>query len=235
MHPDKYPRFTTDFHDIRGCVDAYLLSGLPRAEIITPASRVLTQGSCFAENIFRELSARGVSAQLMRVPESSNSPVGNAQGVTRAGADLAHFRDVDVFIFTMGVSFGPELGALAFHSVDDNVEALRTITDSLRRVNPTLKIVYTVSPVPLNRSVGLDMPAVMADCLSKSTLRVAVDTYLRQAPADVYYWPSFEIVRWLYPHVASAYGIDDGQSRHVNAGLVGLIVEKFLAHFSTLS
>ena len=234
MHDEKYPRFTDDFHDFQACVDRFVLAGLPKAKFITSSSRVLTQGLCFAENIFRALTARSITSSFMQVPEASNSPVGNAQGISRADADLRHFKDFDVFIFTMGVSFAPEGQAVRFHSVEENVWALRTITQSIRSANPNMHIVYSVSPVPLNRSFSVDTPAVLADCVSKSTLRVAIDSYIREAPECVYYWPSFEIVRWLYPHVAPSYGLDDGLARHVNAGLVGLIVEKFLDHFSDL-
>jgi hypothetical protein len=55
---------------------------------------------------------------------------------------------------------------------------------------------------------------------------------MRTAPADVFYWPSFEIVRWLAPHVSPAYGADDGLSRHVNRALVDLIVKLFLKHYA---
>jgi hypothetical protein len=99
---------------------------------------------------------------------------------------------------------------------------------------PRHTIVYSVSPVPLNRAVGLGMPPVMADCLSKSTLRVNVDTFLRSAPEGIFYWPSFEIVRWLGAHTGPAYGADDGQTRHVNRALVDTIVEKFLNHYGSL-
>jgi hypothetical protein len=39
-----------------------------------------------------------------------------------------------------------------------------------------------------------------ADCLSKATLRVAVDQLVTSTPYCLY-WPAFEIVRWLGSYI----------------------------------
>jgi hypothetical protein len=74
--------------------------------------------------------------------------------------------------------------------------------------------------------------AVLADCVSKSSLRAALHEVLAGGThAGVHYWPSFEIVRWLGGHAGFAvYGADDANSRHVNEAVVRLIVERFLRH-----
>jgi hypothetical protein len=231
---DKYPRYTSDFADLSACVDAYVLDGLPAAKLIAAGTKIVTQGSCFALNIYEALAARGLDVKHFTVSESSNSPVGNAKGLRDSSA-LDQLRDVDVFIFTMGVSLEAlSGGSWRFCSVDENVDALRQITSALRAISPSVKIIYSVSPVPMNRAIGLGMPAVMADCLSKSTLRVSVDMFMRSAPEGVFYWPSFEIVRWLGAHTSPAYGADDGNMRHVNRALVDIIVEKFLSRYGAL-
>ena len=74
-------------------------------------------------------------------------------------------------------------------------------------------------------------PAVEVDCISKSTLRVAVANVMRDKIEGVFYWPSFEIVRWLAPHIAPAYGVDDGLLRHVNTGLIDLITDLFVEYY----
>ncbi len=98
------------------------------------------------------------------------------------------------------------------------------------------KIVLTVSPVPISGTTEFGS-AVVADCVSKSTLRVAcheVATF-HQAE-DVVYWPSFEIVRWLGPHYGPAhplvYGADDDNTRHVSGWIVKIIIDLFLERFS---
>jgi hypothetical protein len=165
--------------------------------------------------------------------------------------------DCDVFVMTLGVaaSFFDEEGDFVFASqhtrtttdiligqtmrttsVAENVENIGRIIESVRRLGrPDIKIVLTVSPVPMSGTNELDS-AVIADCLSKSTLRLACNEVVAaRVQEGVVYWPSFEIVRWLGPHLnpnsGRVYG-DDGNSRHVGAWLVDLIVSLFLEHHS---
>ena len=112
-------------------------------------------------------------------------------------------------------------------SVEENKNNILDIVSSVRRLNKKAKIFFTLSPVPLNTSFELES-AVVADCLSKSTLRVAVDEALSTKPASVYYWPSFEIVRWLYPHIGSPFGGDDGSNFHVNQDIVRDVIKSFV-------
>jgi hypothetical protein len=79
--------------------------------------------------------------------------------------------------------------------------------------------------------------AVIADCLSKSTLRVACHEALQELDGErVVYWPSFEIVRWLGAHFGHdfepAFGVDDGNNRHVSTWLVDTIIDLFLETYS---
>ncbi len=116
-------------------------------------------------------------------------------------------------------------------SVGDNERAIRSIIDGLREINPTIKIVLTVSPVPLNRAIGLGS-SVRADAISKSTLCVATANVMADQPEGVFYWPSYEIVKWLAPHIAPAFAADDGNLRHVNRELVALIISLFLKYYA---
>jgi predicted TIM-barrel fold metal-dependent hydrolase len=85
--------------------------------------------------------------------------------------------------------------------------------------------------VPLMGTAELSN-AVLADCVSKTTLRVALHEVMQEFhPEEVYYWPSFEIVRWLGGHTTlPAFGTDDGMSRHVSNWLVEVIVNRFSRH-----
>jgi hypothetical protein len=155
----------------------------------------------------------------------------------------------DVFILTLGVapcvypvnspmpSFVADAKRIAAYemrhtSVDENVCAITAIISALRKLNPDIVVVLTVSPVPLNRALNLGSP-VSVDAISKSTLVVAASRYMAMAPPGVYYWPSFEIVRWLVPHVCPPFGAEDAHLRHVNRDLVGRIVRLFLKHYMT--
>ena len=166
----------------------------------------------------------------------------------------------DILVLTMGVApafFHPDTGEFVFirprsstdkgflygqhvmrtTSVAENVDNVQAIIDAVRRISGRrTQVVLTVSPVPLGGTTEFHSAAV-ADCISKSTLRLACHEVLAARARDgVVYWPSFEIVRWFGPHfgpgLPRVYGNDDGHSRHVSAWLVDLIVDLFLEHYA---
>jgi hypothetical protein len=127
------------------------------------------------------------------------------------------------------------LRAGAIHMRTPTVGEVRSIIGEMlglaRRINPDARTYLSISPVPLAGTI--EMPhAMVADCVSKSTLRAALHEVLAAGrPANVHYWPSFEIVRWLGGHTSlPVYGEDDGSSRHVSNWVVQLIVERFARH-----
>jgi hypothetical protein len=77
--------------------------------------------------------------------------------------------------------------------------------------------------------------AITADCLSKSTLRLACHEVCAKRP-DIIYWPSFEIVRWLGVHYTRpdrpVFGHEDGIARHVSNWVVDMIIDLFIQHHS---
>lgn len=110
--------------------------------------------------------------------------------------------------------------------VDTNTNSIVFVLSQIKKINPDIQIYLTLSPAPLNATN--EYPSVFeADCVSKSTLRVAIDNVIREYP-DIHYWPSFEIVRWLGSHLEPVYGSDDGHPRHVSNWLVDKIVGKFI-------
>ncbi|MCX6985406.1 MAG: GSCFA domain-containing protein [Lentisphaerae bacterium] len=121
-------------------------------------------------------------------------------------------------------------------TVEENVKNCKKIISLARNLNPCLPIVFTISPVPLARSFDT-VSAVTSDCLSKSILRVAVDELLTSEIKNIHYWPSFEIAKWIAPHVSMDepkhwhFGSDDLYSRHVSSKTVSLIIELFLDVF----
>lgn len=111
-------------------------------------------------------------------------------------------------------------------TVEENVRNLRAIVTLVRRANPNCKFVFSVSPVPLTSTLE-PRAAMEADCLSKATLRVAVEQLVAGAP-DCIYWPAFEIVRWLGAYVPNMYGEEDGTTHHVSERVVSTIMRHFL-------
>jgi tetratricopeptide (TPR) repeat protein len=179
-------------------------------------------------------------------------------GPARRERMLEALSHTDVLVLTLGVAacfFDIGTGAFAFSAlgsatgqayldrhcrmrtttVSENVDNILAILGAAERLAARpLKVVLTVSPVPLAGTTELHS-AVVADCLSKSTLRLACHEAGQLRP-DLIYWPSFEIVRWLGAHFstpdAPAFGAEDRCTRHVSNWLVDLIVELFIAHNS---
>ena len=118
-------------------------------------------------------------------------------------------------------------------TVEENEANILRIVELVRSVNATAPIVLTLSPVPLQATFR-EMSCLTADSVSKSVLRVAIDLVMNRQLENVYYWPSFEIVRWVGAHVPRpAYGADDGKPRHVNRRLVAEIIDAFVEAFFT--
>ena len=95
------------------------------------------------------------------------------------------------------IPFGtaPELLERHNLTVEENIANLQQLSDHWRAYNPDLKIIVTVSPVPLNATFRHDTHVVVANSYSKSVLRVAAET-IAQQNEHVDYFPAFEIVLW---------------------------------------
>jgi hypothetical protein len=123
------------------------------------------------------------------------------------------FEAMDVFIFTLGLTecwvcvedgavypmcpgtvagrFEPSRHAFVNLTVAEVVADMQAFTEEVRRVNPGVRIVLTVSPVPL-AATAVDRHVLVATTYSKSVLRVAAEE-LSKLPG-VAYFPAYEIV-----------------------------------------
>ena len=121
--------------------------------------------------------------------------------------------------------------ALRTTSVAENVDNIRRILDIVRLLNPSCRMVMSVSPVPLTATD--EMPSVIiADCVSKATIRLAVHEITAARP-EIVYWPSFEMFRWLSGHADfKVFGSDDGVGRHTNRDMVDLAIGLFIDSFA---
>lgn len=268
-----WPARRKEFQVPRKLIRRYVLAGREPARFVAPDSHLMTLGSCFAENLARQLQTLGYDVWFESIGEEVNSTYANRyllewveRGVVSPQTEAMEqaFGPVvrrrlrkgiersDVFVLTLGAApcfFDEETGEFLFTAarstdqavrhglmrtttVAENVDNLREVIGAVRRISrrePTF--VVTVSPVPLAGTTEMDS-AVVADCVSKSILRVACHEVVAAAGPKVVYWPSFEMVRWLGAHLdhdqPAAYGEDDDNSRHVSRWLVDLIVELFL-------
>ncbi len=228
------------------------------------AERLRENGrTVFAEEIGEDVNSTHANRYLLDwvekgVTGGATASIQEAYGPLVRERLRSRIAQSDVFVITLGVAacfFRKSDGEFAFiisktstardhlyanhlmrtTDVAENVANIRAMMDTITRLCARKpKFVLTVSPVPIGGSTER-VSAIVADCVSKSTLRLAADQ-LCASPGkhQVVYWPSFEIVRWLGPHFGAAqtqvYGADDGNTRHVSKWLVALIIEMFLDH-----
>lgn len=117
-------------------------------------------------------------------------------------------------------------------SVQENVDNVLYLINFVRSISPGIKIVVTVSPVPLVASFEYES-AVQADCLSKSTMRLVAHEVVHNSDvSDIVYWPSFEVFRWAGSNASNFYAADDGAAWHVSEEKVGDTIKAFVDMFS---
>ncbi len=124
------------------------------------------------------------------------------------------FESCDIFVFTAGLTetwrdvrdgavfpYCPGLAGGTFDAskhvfvntgVTENIESLERFVTGLRAINPTVRIILTVSPVPLGATFEQTC-VTNATTHSKSVLRVAIEE-IRRAHEFVDYFPSYELI-----------------------------------------
>jgi hypothetical protein len=157
------------------------------------------------------------------------------------------FETADVFVFTLGLTeswynarsghtypacpgtvrgtFDPDEHRFRNFTCSEVVTDLETLIGELKRVNPALKVILTVSPVPLVATRS-DRNVLVASSYSKSALRAAVgEVELRHD--HVTYFPSYEIVS----HPASFGQYLAADLREVTERGVAHVMDCFLSSF----
>jgi len=125
---------------------------------------------------------------------------------------------------TVGGVFDPRRHRFVNLSVDDVVGDLEKMVETLRLMNPGLRLVLTVSPVPLVATAS-GRHVLTATTYSKSVLRVAADVVARQMEG-VAYFPAFEIVTGA--HNRSPFEDD---LRSVREPVIAAVMEAFASAF----
>ena len=77
-------------------------------------------------------------------------------------------------------------------SFSEIIDELSKINNLIKRLNPKIKIIFTVSPVPLTATYNTEH-ILVANMTSKSTLRAAVIEYVKEV-SNTAYFPSFELI-----------------------------------------
>jgi hypothetical protein len=161
------------------------------------------------------------------------------------------FEETQVFVFTLGLTEAwrrSEDGAVfplapgvvagrydpgSYSFVNFTVaEVLQDIRDAVRRlraVNPDMRFIFTVSPVPLIATFE-DRHVLVSTVESKAVLRAAIAEAAASDPGIVYF-PSYEVVTG--PHARGKYFEED--LRSVTARGVQHVMRLFLRHFADTS
>jgi hypothetical protein len=174
------------------------------------------------------------------------------QSVQASAVDhLSHVRKMisstDVFVFTLGLTecwvskkdgavfpiapgviagrMDDELYEFKNFRVSDVVEDLKVSIELMRRINPNLRIILTVSPVPLVATYEKRHVLSSTIC-SKSILRAAADEIYSKYEF-VEYFPSYEII--VGPHNLGSYF--EADKRSVTEAGVNRVMELFEQHY----
>ncbi|MBV9992784.1 MAG: GSCFA domain-containing protein [Alphaproteobacteria bacterium] len=159
------------------------------------------------------------------------------------------FETMDVFIFTLGLTeawvrkdtgrvyptapgtiagdYDPELFAFKNFSYDEIVADFEEFFELMRLWNPRLKVILTVSPVPLT-ATATDDHVLIATTYSKSVLR-AVAGHLSQLSNRIDYFPSYELVASPW----SRGFFYESNMRAVNPGGVAAVMRVFFEQHGT--
>lgn len=246
-----YPRNNSEFADLDSLIDGFIVDK-QIGRFFSKSSKIFTQGSCFAENLYNAIVEAGYCAYYNKVMEVTNSPIANLFYLRQlcnepqSGA-YRRLAEADVFILTIGVApiwFKKATNGFVYQpnvkAIDEYYERMMTYAearDSLQQVvqlvqqiNPEVRLVLTLSPVPLGRTFEFHS-AIVADCISKSMLRTAIHEVVGAGSDKLMYFPAFEVVRWAGSHRGDTYG-EDGAPRHVSKSTVDRIVAAFVRHYS---
>lgn len=124
---------------------------------------------------------------------------------------------------TVAGRFDPARHRFVEFSCAEVTEDLSAFVTELRTLNPRVRMILTVSPVPLVATMG-GRHVLEASTHAKAVLRVAAESVARSS-VDVIYFPAYEIVTG--PQAPDAFFADDRRS--VSPEGVGAVMRAFLA------
>jgi hypothetical protein len=147
-------------------------------------------------------------------------------GLTECWEDT---RDGSIFPLAPGVAGGiydpPLVRFRNFDEVETSADLIAAL-EFIRSHNPAVRIILTVSPVPLNATME-DRHVFESTTWSKAVLRIAAEKAVK-ALSDIVYFPSYEII--TSPHVRGRYFAAD--CREVLPEGVGHVMRLFFKHFA---
>ncbi|HEY9080162.1 GSCFA domain-containing protein [Magnetovibrio sp.] len=212
----------------------------------TPSMRQVIQrgfGEWMPDFLITRKANGGISDPFRTVPVPSEIDAYIADQKTHNAALQRAMQKCDVMVLTLGLTeawhfahsgdylsispwqIDPALIRQKNLTVEENVAELETILATYKRHKPDIKLIISVSPVPLNKTFSKDSHVVSANCHSKSVLRVAAEQFVRNNPDHAFYFPSYEMV---------TYGTRspwESDMRHVSNEAVGRVMALFQKMF----
>lgn len=159
------------------------------------------------------------------------------------------FETCDVFVFTLGLTeawaskqdgavfplcpgvaggtFNANRHEFVNFTVDEIVADFQAFYGILADKNPKVKVLLTVSPVPLIATARADQSVLSATTYSKSVLRVAAEQ-LQTRNKNVHYFPSYEVITGTFNR--GKYYAED--YRDVTKEGVDHVMSLFLKHYT---
>lgn len=152
------------------------------------------------------------------------------------------FEDATVFVFTLGLTevwldgetgralpvcpniyTGDEVYSCSFTSLTmgEVVRDMEQVIELVRKINPDIRVLLTVSPVPLTATFAAT-DVLQSTVKSKSILRAAADE-LERGHEGVYYFPSFDML--FNPFVATGAFMEN--KRHVKPEMIENVMRYF--------
>ncbi len=113
-------------------------------------------------------------------------------GLTEGWCDLATGRTLPLCPGVIAGDYSPQTTAFQNFRYPEILADLAAIRDLLHQVNPAIRLLLTVSPVPLTATASGNH-VLAATTQSKASLRAAAGDFAA-AHADVDYFPSYEII-----------------------------------------
>ena len=166
---------------------------------LRPCERALFVGSCFADNIGKRFKE-----EKFRTKVNPFGVMYNPVSILHTVRKLSN-QAFDIVVFTLGTNHvyiekateeivdncqkrPQKLFNEQELTIDESANALREAIHLLRKQNPNVKVIVTVSPIRYAKY------GFHGSQLSKATLLLAADKLVREEGEAVYYFPAYEIV-----------------------------------------
>ena len=245
-----FPKSIDQFKNLGHTIDEFIIDKrIP--PFFRKTSRFYTQGSCFAEHLHKSLVSKGYASHWSKWVEDINSPLALAcvyASLKPDDPEAQVIKECDIAVITVGVApcwFSKKDDSFVLNNtlnlreiegyyqrtltVDEQRTCLLNALGALKAINPGVRLVLTLSPVPLARTFEFHS-ALVADAVSKSVLRAAIHEAVTLQPG-IMYFPSFEIVAWAGRYRGDAFGADEKSARHVSSFYIDAVLDAFIRHY----